>query len=330
VNFVTDAIKEFLDAMTPVYEELLWRRYVKFVQQHVNFQRIANEEGYYERAHATTFASFSACKRQVAFEAYGYSQDNPIDWRGKNTFATGHMIEAWIKALQLMIGQSLETRTSFPVPGWVTPEGYQIFAGPDAIIELTPEQHDYFYDKHALHIYKICEEIKSISHKGFEQWVATGVQSSKPGYYDQAQIYMAATGLEACLFVVENKNTGDLHEELVLSNTRRFDELTDLFNDVYELGDPFAFDRPAHLELEPITTYHRGKNAPDTTNELIPNDNKNGTRIGWYEVVGHKLTWQCGYCDYRDSCWSPEYDINFELDGDRPVWRLTPKVGNDG
>jgi CRISPR/Cas system-associated exonuclease Cas4 (RecB family) len=61
-------------------------------------------------------------------------------------------------------------------------------------------------------------EIKSASDKRFNQMVKVGVKISDPTYYVQMITYMKYMELDRGLFIAYNKNTSDIHVEVVVAS----------------------------------------------------------------------------------------------------------------
>jgi CRISPR/Cas system-associated exonuclease Cas4 (RecB family) len=58
-------------------------------------------------------------------------------------------------------------------------------------------------------------EFKSYNTKRFTELKKGGVQNTAPTYYGQVNVYMKYLELESCLFIAMDKNTSDLHMEVI-------------------------------------------------------------------------------------------------------------------
>lgn len=58
-------------------------------------------------------------------------------------------------------------------------------------------------------------EFKTHGDKSFKELVKKGVEEAKPQHYVQMQVYMGFTGMKKAFYYAENKNTSDLHIEIV-------------------------------------------------------------------------------------------------------------------
>jgi hypothetical protein len=270
----------------------LWQTYAREADSLYTFMVSVAKSGYYDRAHATTFCSSFGCKREVAFSALGWERVNPPDWKGQSIFTTGYCTELKLKAMLECAGFNLEPERAYELPGWVTPDEHQIHVQPDGLLMLSDAQQEQFCSEFGFYPEgKVVIELKSMASKGFARlagWWAKrgaskGIESNKPGYYDQAQLEMAGAGAYACVFIVENKDTQHLYQEAIKFDKLRYEELRWLFRDVYQHKDPFHFDVPDHL---------------------LPGKEKDG-RL--------PLKWQCAYCDFNTTCWEHDH-YEFEMD----------------
>lgn len=58
-------------------------------------------------------------------------------------------------------------------------------------------------------------EIKSANERRFSDMATYGVELGEPGYYEQVQLEMGMSGIRKTLFIAYNKNTSDIHREVV-------------------------------------------------------------------------------------------------------------------
>jgi hypothetical protein len=68
--------------------------------------------------------------------------------------------------------------------------------------------------------YPCLWENKALGEKSWSDVVKKGLKESKPVYYAQVQIYMAYKDLLSCLFTAINRDTGEIHVEIVQFNAR--------------------------------------------------------------------------------------------------------------
>jgi len=278
----------------------IWTRYAAVAKTHAAQQLEAQISGYYDRPHATTYCARYGCRRQTAYKAH-MIPGKPIQWRGNNTFAFGYAVEILVKAQLAELDIDFKDHKSFPLH-WNL-DGRAICVSPDC------------YDVHLDgQVYVV--EIKSMASGTFERLEREGLRSTIPGYYDQVQLEIAATGSDAGIIVVENKNTAALYEECIQPDELRLAELDALFLQVHDAGTPEEIERA--FGLAERTLYHRGKTPPTTINPLREKHDKNGRLIGHNEVVALCLPWQCRYCGWNARCWAPKQLVT-TFDKGKPV-----------
>ena len=107
-------------------------------------------------------------------------------------------------------------------------------------------------------------ENKALNEKGFKDVISKGIKVSKPLYYAQAQVYMAYMELQVCVFTVINRNTGEIHAEIIPFDARAAQEASDRAVRVVSSGAPEELNRIGR----------------DSTDFL------------------------CKFCDFKSSCWA--------------------------
>ena len=80
-------------------------------------------------------------------------------------------------------------------------------------------------------------EHKALKASSWSDTARKGVQLSKPVYFGQIQIYMAYMGLGSALFTVLNKDTCEIHHELVPFDPTAAQTLSDTAVDVLRAAD---------------------------------------------------------------------------------------------
>lgn len=160
------------------------------------------------------------CDRALAYEYFQVAKDPDRNFKGKilRIFDMGHDGEDRMAEYIRRAGFTLLTHRSdgqqfgFGVaPDPVT--GKSRIAGHiDGILTDGPE-----YVGCTKMTYPCLWENKGLNDKGSKGCVKKGVKEEKPIYYAQMQIYMAYLGLgdNPGLFTALNRNTGDIHSELV-------------------------------------------------------------------------------------------------------------------
>lgn len=107
-------------------------------------------------------------------------------------------------------------------------------------------------------------ENKALNEKGFKDAVTKGIREAKPLYFAQAQVYMAYMELQVCVFTVQNRNTGEIHAEIIPFDARAAQEASDRAVRVVSSSDP--------IELNKI-----GRESTD---------------------------FRCKFCDFKGTCWA--------------------------
>lgn len=148
------------------------------------------------------------CARKLVYEYTHTALDagKGFDGRTLRIFDAGHQFEAlsirWLRAA----GFDLRThRADGEQFGFVTANG-RIRGHIDGVIVCGPEIGA---------TWPLLWEHKALNAKSWSDTVRRGVRLSKPVYYAQLQIYMAYMELQAALFTALNKDTQELHHELV-------------------------------------------------------------------------------------------------------------------
>jgi hypothetical protein len=155
-----------------------------------------------------------ACERRLGYEYHQAEKDEGADFAGKTLriFDMGHDGEERMSQYIKLAGFELQTHTE---------EGRQIgiqdadgkFKGHlDGVIHAGPAIPGL--------VYPMLWENKALGDKSWNDAVKKGIKFSKPVYYAQVQVYMAYHGLESCLFTCLNRDTGEIHIEVIKVNAR--------------------------------------------------------------------------------------------------------------
>lgn len=134
------------------------------------------------------------CDRKIW---YSYHVNKKVDDpRVHRIFEFGHMLEKYCLKLLIDAGYVIYQDDSDQFGGEDEEIGYHV----DGVIVLNKP--------HLL-------EIKSANEKRFAEMVKDGVEKSNPVYFTQMQVYMHYMELDSALFFVINKNTCEIHMEIV-------------------------------------------------------------------------------------------------------------------
>jgi hypothetical protein len=211
-----------------------------------------------------------ACERALQFEFAGAPKDEGAEFSGRTLriFAIGHALEdlaiRWLRAA----GVDLYTRKGNNPDGeqfGFSVAGGRIRGHVDGIIAAAPE---------ALRLgVPALWECKTMNAKNWRETVKSGVAVAKPIYAAQIALYQAymdtgVPGLAAnpALFTAINKDTAELHHELVPFNAELAQRMSDRAVRILRATD---------------------------AGELLP------------RVARERDHFECRMCAYANRCWSP-------------------------
>jgi hypothetical protein len=148
------------------------------------------------------------CARRLVYEVANTPPDpgREIDGRSLRIFAAGHVFEdlsiRWLRAA----GFDLRTRRRDGAQFGFETAGGRIRGHVDGVIIGGPDI--------GLRWPALWEH-KALKATSWSDTVKKGLRLSKPVYYGQMQLYLAYMALEACWFTALNKDTCELHHEVV-------------------------------------------------------------------------------------------------------------------
>ena len=170
------------------------------------------------------------CARKLVFEFTHTTLDagKEFDGRTLRIFDAGHQFEALTIAWLRAAGFDLRThRSDGEQFGFVTANG-RIKGHIDGVIVDGPDIGL---------AWPVLFEHKALNARSWADVVKHGVQRSKPIYYAQLQIYMAYMDLGAALFTALNKDTQELHHEIVAFDARAAQAMSDKAVDVIRAAE---------------------------------------------------------------------------------------------
>ncbi|MCC7462393.1 MAG: PD-(D/E)XK nuclease family protein [Gammaproteobacteria bacterium] len=160
------------------------------------------------------------CERRLAYEFEGVAVDEGCEPDGRllRVFDAGHVYEtlsvAWLK----LAGFDLRThRRNGEQFGFATAGG-RIRGHIDGVILNGPNLGIHF---------PILWEHKSATTRSWSRLRKHGLRNWRIVYWGQVQLYMAYMDLRHCLFTVVNKDTQELHHELLAFDAAAAQELSD-------------------------------------------------------------------------------------------------------
>jgi len=170
------------------------------------------------------------CTRKLVFEVTHTppDPDKAFDGGILRVFAAGHQFEdlaiRWLRTAGFDLRTAGADRGQF---GFETADGHikghidgVIVDGPDVGIT-----------------WPALWEHKALKASSWNETVKRGVRASKPVYYGQVQIYMAYMDLAVALFTAMNKDTQELHHEVVPFNAQEAQALSDKAVDVIRAAE---------------------------------------------------------------------------------------------
>jgi hypothetical protein len=151
-------------------------------------------------------SSAGKCARSLAYDYLGFEQSGKsIDARGRMVFWLGDCVETTVICLAKLSGiKILNTgKDQIKVDLKITDE-VEISGHPDGIVEHEGE--------------KFLLEVKSMTSYGFSEFERGIINET---YLCQVDSYMEALGLDKCVFVAINKESGVLGEKILTKNKER-------------------------------------------------------------------------------------------------------------
>lgn len=174
------------------------------------------------------------CERKLWYDFRWVAPPEKFDGRMNRLFDTGHREEDRVVEDLRAIGCGVAARD--PETGeqfeFVAEHGH-VVGKLDGIVENTVEAPDR----------RVVLEVKTHNQKSFDKLREKGVEKAKPVHFGQCQLGAHLSGLDATLYVAVNKDTDDIHSELVPLNRKKSQALLDKGERVV-----FAKEPPAKLK----------------------------------------------------------------------------------
>jgi hypothetical protein len=223
-----------INAALEVDQGNLYRHYLQQVLPHIKDAYRQDEDKF--RSHLGASVLGGECLRQMWY-GWRWFTYRRFDGKTLRLFNRGHLEEARIIALLLMIKVQVYQQTPDGKQYTISHAGGHIGGSGDGvgidIPDLEPGQ-------------PALLECKTHGDKSFNDLVDKGVRESKLEHYIQMQMYMRKMGLAVGLYCAVNKNTDDLHLELIILNPELCDQL-------FERGEKvvFALNPPKRISESP-------------------------------------------------------------------------------
>lgn len=216
------------------------------------------------------------CARKMAYKYLDFQPSDDLEARSMNTFLTGDLLEISLVVLVNLSGVKV-SHTCLDEEGQLeglfdVGNGVFVPSHPDGIIEI----QDGFEERTLL-------EIKTTSDFGFKrEWLKDKVSEQ---YMLQHQVYMETFGTNRGVFLVQNKNTGHIHDVA----TQKDPEMLEWARNNYKVAS---------------------QSDPDNLPERYQDGENYGLKIVKGEQT-NRLAWGCTYCSYTHHCW-PDVEVTFD------------------
>lgn len=154
------------------------------------------------------------CERRLAYEFHMTPKDDGAEFKANTLriFDMGHDGEERVAEYLKLAGFDLVTHQPDGKQFGISDAGDKFKGHLDGIIQSGPKNPGLMYP--------CLWESKALGEKSWSDVVKKGLKDSKPVYYAQVQIYMAYKDLLSCLFTAINRDTGEIHVEIVPFNAR--------------------------------------------------------------------------------------------------------------
>ena len=165
------------------------------------FQFTENNE---RKAGVIRLSSAGKCARQLAYQYHGYEPDGKeLDSRAKVVFFMGDLTELMIISLAKLAGCNVIATGLNQMSLSITIDGVEIEGHPDGLLSADRK-------------FRLIE-VKSMPKLRFERFEKGVIDET---YLAQVNIYLEALGLDECIMVALNKDSGVLGERLIKKDPR--------------------------------------------------------------------------------------------------------------
>jgi hypothetical protein len=190
----------------------------------------AEREGQRPRDYLGASRIGEPCARRLVYEVRRTPPDPGKDFEGRTLriFAAGHVFEDLAIRWLRQAGFDLRTQTAAGGQFGFETAGGRVRGHVDGVIVGGPDGGV---------AWPALWEHKALKASSWSDTARKGVQLSKPVYFGQMQIYMAYMGLGSALFTALNKDTCEIHHELVPFDPAAAQTLSDKAVDVLRAAD---------------------------------------------------------------------------------------------
>lgn len=205
------------------------------------------EDGEEKRSHLGASQIGGKCVRAVYYGHRWTTASKPrgrknedkkaAESRMRRLWNRGHLEEGRFIAMLLMIGVAVYQQDADGNQYRISAHGGHFAGSGDGILLNVPDLPPGV---------PCLGEFKTHGSKSFDDLITDGVKESKPEHYAQMQIYMHHFGLMYALYVAVNKDTDDLHMEIVMYDRPVADFMLDRAHKILFNIDPPPRPRSAN------------------------------------------------------------------------------------
>lgn len=178
------------------------------------------------------------CERQLAYSYHQTPKDEGADFKGRTLriFDMGHDGEERMAEYMRLAGFDLRTHGDDGRQFGISDAGDRFKGHLDGIIYGGPVIPGLTYP--------CIWENKALGDKSWKDFVKNGLKESKPVYYAQVQVYMAYKEVPVCIFTALNRDTGEIHVEIVAFNAVDAQRYVDRAVRIVETRNPEEVPKP--------------------------------------------------------------------------------------
>lgn len=201
--FLASKTLEAIETLISKDQGSAYRGYLKQVMPHM--ADAYRTDSFPFRTHMGASSIGESCARKVWYN-FHWASKNEFSGRILRLFNRGHLEEAGFIAMLLTIGVQVYQQDSQGRQYTISGAGGHFGGSGDGVLIGVPDLPPGT---------KCLAEFKTSSDKYFKQIKLKGVKESKFQHYVQMNCYMYGMGIKRALYLVVNKNTDELHGEII-------------------------------------------------------------------------------------------------------------------
>lgn len=240
----------------------------------------ANNDSQPRRQYLGASAVGDPCSRKLAYSFHATPKDADAAFPGKTLrmFDMGHDGETRMAEYLRLAGFNLQTHKDDGKQIGIADCGGKFKGHLDGVIHAGPALPGLTYPA--------LWENKALGDSTYRKFKKDGLKGFKLTYFAQVQIYMGYYELPCCLFTAINRDSGEIHVELVMFDAVECQALIHKATRITESERPEEFERSGK---------HENHHEP------------NGV--------------SCKFCDYRSRCWELAPVEIPKPTSEEPAWR---------